>query len=49
MGHAYKAVQWTPFKKSYDVTLALGILAYLVSFIVVTHLALAPGQAMTEI
>lgn len=49
MAHGYRAVQWTPFKKRYDLTLMFGIFVYLASFVVVAHLAFAPGQAMTEV
>jgi nitrite reductase/ring-hydroxylating ferredoxin subunit/DMSO/TMAO reductase YedYZ heme-binding membrane subunit len=32
MGHGYKAVQWTPFKKRFDVVLALGVAAFLAAY-----------------
>ena len=31
MAHGYRAVQWTPFKKRYDLTLVFAILVYLAS------------------
>jgi hypothetical protein len=33
MGHAYKAVQWTPYKRSFDVALAVGVAAFVGAFI----------------
>ncbi len=33
MGHVYKAVQWTPFKKRYDVVLAVGVALFLCGFV----------------
>jgi methionine sulfoxide reductase heme-binding subunit len=38
MSHGYRLIQWTPFKKSYDLTLAGAVLAYLVLFIAVGRL-----------
>lgn len=49
MAHGYKMVQWNAFKKRYDAVLVLGIALYLAAFIVVTHLAFAPKEAMTFI
>lgn len=42
MSHAYKWVQWTPFKKIYDLTLFVGIALYLVLFVMGSWL-LAPS------
>lgn len=33
MGHAYRAVQWNPEKRRYDLALALGVALYLASFV----------------
>jgi sulfoxide reductase heme-binding subunit YedZ len=49
MTHGYKMVQWNAFKKRYDAVLLVGITAYLSAFVVATHLAFAPPQAMTLI
>ncbi|MFM9862077.1 MAG: ferric reductase-like transmembrane domain-containing protein [Micropepsaceae bacterium] len=49
MAHEYKAVQWNRFKKRYDVVLLAGIAAYLTAFVMATHAAFPPGQAMTLI
>lgn len=39
MGHGYKVVQWTPFKKAYDLALAIGVGVFLAVFIIVTATA----------
>jgi DMSO/TMAO reductase YedYZ heme-binding membrane subunit len=33
MGHAYKAVQWTPYKKRFDFVLALGVATFLAAYV----------------
>lgn len=33
MSHQYKLVQWTPFKQSYDVGLALGLVAFVAAYL----------------
>lgn len=49
MGHAYKAVQWTPFKKVYDLALALGVGFFLAVFMVITFLTTPAGESWSEI
>lgn len=49
MSHGYKTVQWTPFKKRFDVVLVLCIVLYLAVFVATSYLVFAPGQAMTEV
>lgn len=43
MGHRYQAVQWSPFKRRYDLVIALAIALYLVVFAAVTILSAAPA------
>jgi len=49
MAQSYKLVQWTPFKKVFDLWLALGVGVYLASFIIVSSLALPAGQHIAPI
>ena len=49
MAHTYKLVQWTPYKRSFDLALTLGIAAYLGTFVVVSHFAFGANQSMSEI
>lgn len=49
MAHGYRMVQWNAFKKRYDIVLLVGVGAYLSAFVIGTHFAFAPPQAMTEI
>ncbi|MGD2132595.1 MAG: ferric reductase-like transmembrane domain-containing protein [Maricaulaceae bacterium] len=44
MGHAYKVVQWTPFKKAYDLALIIGVTVFLGSFIAVSATTFPDGQ-----
>lgn len=48
MAHAYKAIQWTPFKKSFDFFLAVGVIAFVAIF-VTTAFASFPGQHVAMI
>ncbi|MBC7767667.1 MAG: ferric reductase-like transmembrane domain-containing protein, partial [Phycisphaerales bacterium] len=41
MAHGYKIIQWTPFKKSYDAALFLGVLLFVGAYLV-SALAFAP-------
>ncbi|MBC7769831.1 MAG: ferric reductase-like transmembrane domain-containing protein [Phycisphaerales bacterium] len=41
MAHGYKIIQWTPFKKSYDAALLLGVLVFISAYLV-GALAFAP-------
>lgn len=36
MSHDYKAVQWTPFKKKFDLWLLAGIIVYLIGFVAIS-------------
>ncbi|MBI1339388.1 Rieske 2Fe-2S domain-containing protein [bacterium] len=44
MGHDYKAVQWSPFKRLYDAALALGVLSFIGVFVAASILA-SPVEA----
>ena len=46
MSHDYKAVQWTPFKKRFDLWMLAGIAAYLVVFVVVSFAAQPAGESL---
>ncbi|MEM9054380.1 MAG: Rieske 2Fe-2S domain-containing protein [Pseudomonadota bacterium] len=49
MSHDYKAVQWTPFKKRFDLWMLSGIAVYLAGFIAVSYLAQPEGDSFTPI
>lgn len=49
MPHDYKAVQWTPFKKRFDLWMLGGIAAYLIIFIAITYAAQPSGESLTPI
>ena len=44
MGHAYKVVQWTPYKVRFDLTLALGIAGFAAAFVGAALMAQPAGQ-----
>jgi nitrite reductase/ring-hydroxylating ferredoxin subunit/DMSO/TMAO reductase YedYZ heme-binding membrane subunit len=44
MGHAYKVVQWTPYKVRFDLTLAIGVAAFLAAFVLAALMAQPPGE-----
>lgn len=46
MSHDYKAVQWTPFKKRFDLWMLAGIAVYLVGFIAVSFASQPPGESI---
>lgn len=49
MAHEYKSVQWTPFKRTYDLFMVLGILTYLTVFFVVTTVSQPEGESLIPI
>lgn len=49
MSHGYRMVQWTPFKKAFDLVLGGGIVLFVATYGVVAHLAQAPGESVTPI
>jgi len=46
MSHDYKAVQWTPFKKRFDLWMLAGIALYLVVFVAISFLSQPAGQSL---
>ena len=46
MSHDYKAVQWTPFKKRFDLWMLSGIAVYLAVFIIVSLIAQPVGESL---
>jgi len=44
MGHAYKAVQWTPYKKAFDTVLAVAIVLFLIAFAAFATLSAPPAK-----
>ena len=49
MSHDYKAVQWTPFKKRFDLWMLSGVALYLVAFITLTYATQPAGDSLTPI
>lgn len=49
MSHDYRTVQWTPFKRRYDLWIGAGVVVYLAVFVAVTVLTRPPGESMTEL
>ncbi len=46
MSHDYKAVQWTPFKKRFDLWMLAGIALYLILFVVIGGMTQPPGESV---
>ena len=46
MAHDYKAVQWTPFKKRFDLWMLAGIALYLTLFVVISFAAQPEGESL---
>ena len=46
MSHDYKAVQWTSFKKRFDLWMLIGIALYLLLFIVIGEINQPPGESV---
>lgn len=44
MAHGYKTVQWTPYKKAFDIGLALGVVAFIASFVGAALTAFPDGR-----
>jgi nitrite reductase/ring-hydroxylating ferredoxin subunit/DMSO/TMAO reductase YedYZ heme-binding membrane subunit len=49
MSHGYRMVQWTPFKKTFDLVLAAGVVLFVGTFALVGTVALDPGESVTPI
>ena len=45
MGHAYKAIQWTPYKKRFDVVLAVGVVFFIAAYIFAAIRAAPLGES----
>ncbi len=48
MSVKYQAVQWSPYKRRYDLCLAIGVGAFLITFIVVSKLAWSGSNAIGD-
>lgn len=46
MSHDYKAIQWTSFKKRFDLWMLGGVVLYLVLFIVLSEISQPPGESL---
>jgi nitrite reductase/ring-hydroxylating ferredoxin subunit/DMSO/TMAO reductase YedYZ heme-binding membrane subunit len=49
MSHGYRVVNWTPFKRHFDLWLLAGIGVYVVAFVSGTLLALPAGESFTPV
>ncbi|ESQ74958.1 hypothetical protein ABAC402_11180 [Asticcacaulis sp. AC402] len=49
MSHDYRMVQWNPFKKVFDVFLAIGVVAFLAVYALGSTMAQPAGNALTPI
>jgi methionine sulfoxide reductase heme-binding subunit len=49
MSHGYRAIQWTPFKRTFDLVLALGLLAFVGVYVAAGMLAQPEGQSWTPV
>ena len=49
MSHDYKAVQWTPFKRRFDLWMLAGVIAFLVVFVGVSALTQPDGESFTPV
>lgn len=49
MSHDYKAVTWTPFKKTYDRWILAGVATYLTGFILVSTFTVPEGESFVPI
>ena len=49
MSHDYKAVQWTPFKKRFDLWMLSGVVLYLAGFIAVSYATQPKGDSFAPI
>ena len=47
MSHGYRVVQWTPFKKAYDLMLTVGVLGFLVAYAGTTAWLQGAADALT--
>lgn len=49
MSHGYRMVQWTPFKKTFDLVLAAGVAMFLLTYVLAATLAQPLGESMTPV
>jgi DMSO/TMAO reductase YedYZ heme-binding membrane subunit/nitrite reductase/ring-hydroxylating ferredoxin subunit len=49
MSHAYRPVNWTPFKRRFDAWMLAGMAAYLLAFVLGSTLGLPDGQSFTPV
>lgn len=49
MSHPYKAIQWAPFKRAYDVVLAAGVLAFIGAYVAASLTSAPAGESYSEI
>ncbi len=49
MAHGYRIVQWTPFKKSYDAALLLGVLGFVGAYLLSALAFTPPGESALPI
>lgn len=49
MSHGYRMVQWTPFKKTFDLVLAAGVGVFLGAYVLAGTMAQPLGESMTPI
>lgn len=49
MSHDYKSVQWTPYKKQFDLWMLSGVALYLVGFIAVSYMTQLVGESFAPI
>ena len=49
MSHAYRPVNWTPFKLRFDAWMLAGMAAYLLAFVLGSTLGLPDGQSFTPV
>ena len=47
MSHTYRPINWTPFKRRFDLWMLAGMLAYLVAFVLGSTLFLPAGESFT--
>ena len=48
MSTTYHAVGWTPFKKRYDIVLALAIVGYLAAFVLVSKIVRGGDESLSD-
>ncbi len=49
MSHGYRMVQWTPFKKTFDLVLAAGVVIFVLTYVLAAAQAQPLGESMTPI